>query len=254
MGGVLSPLPETMMFSIVFSRRAFSRILPANANGKPAFVFRHEWIDYPVRILAALFFAFAAGIYFRNASHKIDLVPFDAAALASIVSLAAIGLYTFMLACLYALRLRPVNKFAGIVPAVTSIVGCFLLSALLFCPPVDLPVGMKIFAAALIVAGNLFTVYALAYLGRSFSILPEGRRLVTSGPYRLMRNPVYLGEAVATIGAMITLFSPWAALIVLAQFALQLARIIYEERVLRATFPEYADYAKRTARLIPGVY
>jgi protein-S-isoprenylcysteine O-methyltransferase Ste14 len=41
---------------------------------------------------------------------------------------------------------------------------------------------------------------------------------------------------------------------VVTQFALQLARIRYEERVLRATFPEYDEYAKRTWRLIPGIY
>jgi len=35
---------------------------------------------------------------------------------------------------------------------------------------------------------------------------------------------------------------------------LQFARMIYEERVLRETFPEYAAYARRTARLIPGIY
>jgi protein-S-isoprenylcysteine O-methyltransferase Ste14 len=243
------------MFSIVFSRRGFSLAPPANANGRKVFVFRREWIDYPIRILAALFFAFAAGIYFRNALHRIDLTTNDSATIASVCSFSAIGLYTFMLACLYVLRLKPTNKFAGFIPMVTSIVGCFLLSALFFVAPINLSIGFKFFAAGLIVIGNLFTVYSLAYLGRSFSILPEGRRLVTTGPYRVMRNPVYIGEAVATIGAMITLFSLGAVLIVVAQFALQIVRIHYEEKVLRETFPqEYDDYVRRTARLIPGLY
>ena len=44
------------------------------------------------------------------------------------------------------------------------------------------------------------------------------------------------------------------AALVVAQTVLQLVRIRYEERVLRETFPEYEEYAKRTAQLIPGIY
>jgi protein-S-isoprenylcysteine O-methyltransferase Ste14 len=243
------------MFSIVFSRRLLPLSPPANSNGRAAFAFRHEWIDYPVRIFAALFFAFAAGIYFRNALNKIDWTHIGLAQAVDAFSIVAVGLYTFMLACLYVTRLKPVNKFVGIVPSVTAFVGCFLLSALLFLSPrTDLSLDIKLFAAVLIIIGNLFTVLSLSHLGRSFSILPEGRRLVTSGPYSVVRNPVYLGEAVATIGVMINFLSPWAIAIIATHFALQLARIHYEERVLRATFPEYAAYAKRTARLIPGIY
>ena len=92
------------------------------------------------------------------------------------------------------------------------------------------------------------------YLGRSFSILPEGRELVTGGPYRFIRHPLYLAEAFATIGAMIHFLSPAAVALVAAQFLLQFARMHYEEKVLRETFPDYVKYSRRTARLIPGIY
>jgi protein-S-isoprenylcysteine O-methyltransferase Ste14 len=69
-----------------------------------------------------------------------------------------------------------------------------------------------------------------------------------------VRHPLYLAEAVATLGAMISFLSVWALLLVVVQMTLQLVRIHYEERVLRQTFPEYAGYAKRTARLIPEIY
>ena len=42
--------------------------------------------------------------------------------------------------------------------------------------------------------------------------------------------------------------------IVIVQLALQIVRIHYEEKVLCETFPEYSDYAKKTWRLVPGVY
>jgi protein-S-isoprenylcysteine O-methyltransferase Ste14 len=118
----------------------------------------------------------------------------------------------------------------------------------------DLPVAVKIVSAAMVFIGTVGAIAALRHLGRSFSILPEGRKLVRSGPYRIIRHPVYLTEALSTLGAMIIFLSPEAAALVIAQFLLQLGRIHYEERVLRATFPEYADYARRTWRLIPGLY
>ena len=43
-------------------------------------------------------------------------------------------------------------------------------------------------------------------------------------------------------------------LILVAQFGLQIMRMNYEEKVLREAFPEYDEYAKETARIIPGVY
>jgi protein-S-isoprenylcysteine O-methyltransferase Ste14 len=243
------------MLSIVFSRHRFSRAAPANNNGRRVFILGRGWIDYPIRILATVFFAFAATAYFRSALHKIDWAHLHAAQTVDAVSVAAVGIYMFMLACLYIIRLKPINKFAGFVPAAVAIIGCYLVSGLLFLPPrLDLPMAAKLSALGLIIGGNLFTAYALRWLGRSFSILPEGRRLVTTGPYRAIRNPVYLGEAIATLGVMINFLSLWAVLIVAAQFALQLARIRYEERVLAETFPEYAAYARRTARLIPGLF
>jgi protein-S-isoprenylcysteine O-methyltransferase Ste14 len=106
----------------------------------------------------------------------------------------------------------------------------------------------------LILGGNVFAVYILTRLGRSFSILPEGRKLVTAGPYKIIRHPLYVAEAMATLGTMILFFSPAAVALVIAQTATQLGRIHYEEIVLRKTFPEYSAYARTTARLIPGIY
>ena len=156
-------------------------------------------LDIPIRVLLGLFFAFSAGVYFKNAAGQmaaLDWAHPSPAQLADGLSILAIGLYTFLIACLYAIRLKPVNKFAGVIPAMTAIGGGFLVSAiLLLAPRAELPLAAKIAAAALILIGNVFAAYALSHLGRSFSILPEGRKLVTGGPYRYVRHPVEIHRA-----------------------------------------------------------
>ena len=100
----------------------------------------------------------------------------------------------------------------------------------------------------------LIAVMTLAQLGRSFSVMPEARTLVTAGLYSRIRHPLYMAEAVATLGVFLQYRSLGAALLVAAQFAVQLWRMHEEEKVLEAQFPDYAGYRARTARLLPGVY
>ncbi len=215
-------------------------------------------VDLLIRFTLALTFAFMAGLYFKNAIEALSGLRVnseDSKALVQAISIFAIGLYTLMIACLYILRLNPVSRFAGAWPCAAAILGGFLMSALvLLRPRTDLPIAVQIAASVLVLAGNIFAVLIMVRLGRSFSILPQARRLVTTGPYKIVRHPLYLAEAIATLGALINFISPWALLLVAVQIVLQLVRIRYEERVLSETFPEYAAYAKTTARLIPGIY
>ncbi len=97
-------------------------------------------------------------------------------------------------------------------------------------------------------------ILILFWLGRSFSLLPEARRLVTNGPYRRIRHPLYLAGLVGSLGVMLQYRQPWALLVVLATLALQILRMNYEEQVLSRAFPEYETYATRSWRLIPGVF
>ena len=104
---------------------------------------------------------------------------------------------------------------------------------------------------ALVLVGLTYTVWALGYLRRSFSILPEARRLVTGGPYALSRHPLYLGEGLAAIALNLPTVS-WPGAITLAFFLVaQYLRIRAEERVLERQFPEYADYRRRVPRYLP---
>jgi protein-S-isoprenylcysteine O-methyltransferase Ste14 len=107
---------------------------------------------------------------------------------------------------------------------------------------------------SLLFAGLAFSIASVAALGRCFGVLPDVRGLVVRGPYRLVRHPLYLGELTASLGIVVGARNPVAAAGAwLACLALQLARAHYEELNLRAQFPEYADYAARTKRLVPGL-
>ncbi len=115
--------------------------------------------------------------------------------------------------------------------------------------------GVAVIASdVLLITGLAFAIGSVAVLGRCFGILPDVRGLVTHGPYRFVRHPLYLGELTAVLGVVLGSREPlWAGLTWLVCVGLQLVRTRYEERNIRAEFPEYAEYAARTKRLIPGV-
>jgi len=154
--------------------------------------------------------------------------------------------------CLLAvLRLQPVRSASGLVPVVSALGGAFILTAINYLPTSPIPEAVSSLGILLLAAGNVAMVYCLIHLGRSFSVLPQARRLVSSGPYGLVRHPLYVAEAVATIG-MILLHLDWTVVSLgLLQFGLQLTRIHYEESVLTEAFPEYRDYARRVPRFFP---
>ena len=218
----------------------------------------HDLIDFSVRAALGLAFAFYAGVCFNRAFAQFATVDFgrlDAHLLSPALAALAIGLYALTVACLYALRLRPIRRASGAWPSAAALLGGFLMFGLLMLDQrTDLPLAAQAAASLLILAGNGFAIYVLAHLGRSFSILPESRKLVTSGPYQVVRHPLYLAEAVATLGVFIEFLSPLALFLFAMQISMQIVRIHYEENVLRETFPEYDIYSQHSWRLIPMIY
>jgi protein-S-isoprenylcysteine O-methyltransferase Ste14 len=99
--------------------------------------------------------------------------------------------------------------------------------------------------------GEAFAIYAMVYLGRSFSIFAEARNLVTGGPYRLVRHPLYAGEMVAIWSYTLAYPSRWSLGVISLFTALQCWRARVEERKLEESFPEYAVLRARTGFMWP---
>lgn len=127
--------------------------------------------------------------------------------------------------------------------------------------PPDWPSGARdvlaVVGAALLLAGALVAVAAVRSLGRAMTPFPrplEGAQLVETGPYRVVRHPVYTGGLLFLVGWSL-IAGPVALALTLALAVLWAGKIAVEERYLRAAHPGYDDYANRVPRrLVPGVY
>ena len=109
-------------------------------------------------------------------------------------------------------------------------------------------------ATGLAAGGAALSAWVLLWLGRSFSIMAQARKLVTSGPYAIVRHPLYCCEALIALGVMLLVLSPLAVAIVIVQWCIQLRRMANEEKVLRAEFTAYEQYAARVPKLFPRLF
>ena len=163
--------------------------------------------------------------------------------------------YFTMLVVLYSTRLpkRGTDHRAAVV--FIAFTGTFSAIAAPFLPGGNHRQGLVLAADLVATFGLAYSVWGLAYLRRSFSIIPEARRLVTGGPYSLSRHPVYLGEIVAAIGINLAT-AGWAGGLAIVYFIVcELLRIRWEEGVLARAFPnDYPPYARRVARYLPNPF
>ncbi|HET7378553.1 MAG TPA: isoprenylcysteine carboxylmethyltransferase family protein [Gaiellales bacterium] len=159
-----------------------------------------------------------------------------------------------MFAVLVVIRPVPIHRASsrvGIVVALGAQSGALLLGVVAHRTDSGAPLAA---GTVLLASGLLFAIASVAFLGRCFGVLPDVRGLVTRGPYSIVRHPLYLGELTALLGVAVGTGQWQTALAIwVITLLLQLARTRYEEQSLRHVFPEYASYAERTKRLIPGV-
>lgn len=202
----------------------------------------------------ALMLAIFAFVAVQNALGLVSKLPAEQispflalSALSQLFSLLFVGLVLWLTLS----RLPPRQTASGIEPRVSAIAGTFLLFFLVYLPAGSAGFGVILLATVMILVGTLLSIYCLYYLGKSFSIMASARSLVSTGPYGIVRHPLYLAEAITVAGIVLAHWSPLAVLLGLSQMAFQVRRMFNEEAVLRSAFQEYGDYAARVPMLFP---
>jgi len=136
-----------------------------------------------------------------------------------------------------------------------------VMLASLFVPGLDhrfgwsrIPLWVTILSEAAVLAGYLLTFWVMkenSFASRTVQVT-EGQKVITTGPYRLVRHPMYSGALLMLLFTSFALGSWWG----LPGFALVgvliVLRLLHEEKVLNRELPGYSEYRLRTPyRLIP---
>ena len=177
-----------------------------------------------------------------NASHFFR-GPADAIWTIGAVAMAAMSL----------VRIAPKAARADLVAFLSTIFPVFLLPCLLRAEGASSGllawsgVGLELLGVAL-------SQVSRVYMGRSFGILPGNRGIVSKGPFRLVRHPIYAGWFLLTVGYLASYPSWTNCFITLATIPFMMWRIRLEEDLLNAD-PVYQHYRLMVPfRLLPGLY
>jgi protein-S-isoprenylcysteine O-methyltransferase Ste14 len=189
-------------------------------------------------------FILAAGVFRRTPAVAILLVP--------------TFVHDAVIALAFLFR-KPLRKQAeGWAPRAAAYGATLLVPVFCFVAGRWFPAWMAPSSPSLFTAGIAFWLVG-AYLGvwsvirlrQAFSIVPQARTLVTTGPYRLARHPVYASYLLQYAGVVLSHLTPALVLVYVAWLGVVTVRMSYEESVLSAVFPEYEDYQRRVGRFMP---
>jgi protein-S-isoprenylcysteine O-methyltransferase Ste14 len=121
----------------------------------------------------------------------------------------------------------------------------------------DVPVGVVLLAAGLVLLGYglVFWVFrANSYASRVIEVA-QGQQVIDSGPYAIIRHPMYIGSIVLYVFSPLTLGSWWAMIPALPIIPILVLRILNEEKLLVKDLPGYEAYRQKVKyRLLPGIW
>ncbi len=112
--------------------------------------------------------------------------------------------------------------------------------------------------AAVQILGIALGTWAVLTMGLgNFNVTPDpvqSGRLVSGGPYRWIRHPMYLAVLVFALPLVLADVSILRTLLWITLFVDLLYKLNYEEGMLQTEIPGYPDYMRHTSRLVPGIY
>jgi protein-S-isoprenylcysteine O-methyltransferase Ste14 len=163
-----------------------------------------------------------------------------------------LGLLELLTAVLFITRRAPDRVSTHPTDWVVAFIGTF--GSLFLRPGGPVVPAMDAFGLAVGHAGLLLAMVSIGTLRRSFGIVPADRGIVTAGPYRIVRHPMYASYVIAQLGYLMQSPRLWNFGVVAVTWACQVRRIVGEERLLGSD-PEYQALQQHTRyRLVPGLW
>jgi protein-S-isoprenylcysteine O-methyltransferase Ste14 len=154
-------------------------------------------------------------------------------------------------AVLCLMRGPAIARSQGWLMPVIAVGGGYLVTALALLPMTWEPDWLIAITTVAVTFSYALIIWALLTLKRSFSVVPEARRLITHGPYARIRHPLYAGYFVSYLCFALPRISIWAIMIGVAGVGCEIYRSLQEEKILSSAFPDYDDYARRVPRFFP---
>jgi protein-S-isoprenylcysteine O-methyltransferase Ste14 len=171
----------------------------------------------------------------------------------SLLSSFCLASFYMLLALLIMTRSPAKAQADGLLPRIAAFVGTYLPWTITFFGKTDQALP-NLLSTACVLIGMIMMLITIRHLGRSFSLVPQARSVVQTGPYRWIKHPLYFSEQIAILGVVLQYLTPVTVIVFVVHIGVQVCRILYEEDLLRRNCPEYSSYEASRWRLIPCVW
>jgi protein-S-isoprenylcysteine O-methyltransferase Ste14 len=171
----------------------------------------------------------------------------------SLLSSFCLASFYMLLALLIMTRSPAKAQADGLLPRIAAFVGTYLPWTITFFGKTDQALP-NLLSTVCVLIGTIMMLVTIRHLGRSFSLVPQARSVVQTGPYRWIKHPLYLAEEIAILGVVLQYLTPVIVIVLVLHIGVQVCRILYEEDLLRRNCPEYSSYEATRWRLIPYVW
>jgi protein-S-isoprenylcysteine O-methyltransferase Ste14 len=171
----------------------------------------------------------------------------------SLVSSFCLAIFYTLVTVLIMTRPPAMAQAPGLLPRIAAFVGSYMPWTITFFGKTDQALP-NLLSTACVLIGMIMMLVTIRHLGRAFSLVPQARSVVQTGPYRWVKHPLYLSEEIVMLGVVLQYLTPVTVLVLIVHIGVQVCRILYEEDLLRRNFPEYSSYEASRWRVIPYVW
>lgn len=117
--------------------------------------------------------------------------------------------------------------------------------------------SLRIAGLLVYIISSWFQIWSYKVMGDNYSndiVIMKSHKLVTGGPYKVIRHPYYLGQILSDLGAVVALLSYTVLILIIIEIPLLVMRSLFEDKLMAKHFKEeFQGYKKRTGLLFPFI-